>query len=1259
MCARPQRDGLRRKSSKGARRSGSAPKAPRTGAPTERATNDTVAVVGTETSAGPLDGVQALRAESTASAPPDTAAELGDAEPGETELGEGADAAFAGAARSQEARGYEKILALLSAHAGVDFSRYKSTTILRRIRRRLVLHDLDTFESYAALLRGSSSELGALYTDVLISVTHFFRDPEAFALLQAEVLPLLLQRVEDPLRCWVLGCSTGQEAYSIAMAFIEAAEKAPRQRRMQIFATDLNDTLLDKARSGLYPKSIAEELTPARLERFFEEEEGGYRVCKLLREMVVFARQNLVADPPFSRMSLISCRNVLIYLQPSLQKKAIATFHYALKPGGFLMLGASESIGSFKDLFEPLDKKTKLFSRKPAPSAGFHVPFTPGQSLALGARSAAPMQPLDIPEHLQGERNAQREADRITVNRFGPPAVLVDTDFAVRQFRGSTNAFLKPPVGKATFDVLKMAREGLMLSLRAALNQAKQEDRPVRIEDVRVEHRPDAPIVNLEVVPLKTQWERFFLILFEEVAGAESNAVAKSPVPRTPLAPWSAEDERTRIAELEAEASEARDHYQSLQEEHEAANEELQAASEEVQSTNEELQSLNEELETSKEELQSTNEVLTTLNEQMHYRNTELNRLNNDLENLQTSTKLAIVLLGRDLKLRRFSLQAEKQFDLLSADVGQPISHVRHSLVLELPTETPLDLARISAEVISDVREQEREVHDKKSDRWYLLRVRPYLMTDSRVEGAVLVLVDITERKRAGEAPSRLAAIVSSSDDAIISMDLQGTIQTWNQGAQRLFGYTAEEALGTEITRLLPEHQGDEGAGLLARIGRGESIKHFETRRRRKGGTQVDISLTLSPVLNAAGHVVGAAKIARDISERKRMDRALRRYSTDLADADGRKNEFLAMLGHELRNPLAALTNGLEVLGGVGADRERAETLRTMMVRQTGRMNTLLDQLLDVAGVISGKVELSKKRVDLLDVVRAAVETARSLIERQRHTLTLSLPSEGMSFVVGDAVRLTQVVENLLINAAKYTDPGGQIGVTLETTEETCIVSVRDTGIGITDDFLPHVFEVFAQAPRTLDRAKGGLGLGLPLVYRLTAMHGGKVTASSAGLNRGSEFVVTLPRVMERRSLARLDRDRASEQVPASRAMRILVVDDQVDSADMLAELLTGLGHQTLAVNDGPAALAAIGPFQPAVVLLDLGLPELDGYEVAQRLRAEHTDMQLLLIAVTGYQSDVNRLRQAGFDHHLIKPVSLQKVAAILSALDTGATVLA
>jgi len=717
---------------------------------------------------------------------------------GETKKGEGS------ADKGTGQNGFQKILFLLRNHSGVDFSLYKSKTVHRRIARRMLLNKIDRPQAYATFLRGNPKELEALYSDMLINVTSFFRNPEAFEVLKEKVFPKLILKPRDkPHRVWVLGCSTGQEAYSIAMSFVEFSEQAGHARKLQLFATDVNEALLDKGRAGLYAKSLVHDLSPERLRRFFVEDNGGYRVAKFLREMVLFARQNLLSDPPFSQMDLVTCRNLLIYLEQDLQRKMLPTLHYALKPGGFLFLGESESLGSLADLFEPVDKKHKIFAKKPGLTAPLHfVPRHPAEKKEILTRKP-PGAPEGFPTHV----DTQREADRVTLNRFAPPGVLIDAQLQVLQFRGETSLFLKPPSGNASFQVLKMAREGLMLPLRAAIKKAKEENKAVRRVGVRVARNGGTRTVNFEVVPLAHLKERCCLIFFEDTkrgglqtaSASEAGQPEKIPGPherrRVKRPEGRAPDEPRRIVELESALAENREYTQSLQEQHEAANEELQASNEEVTSANEELQSINEELETSKEELESANEELTTVNDEMVNRNVELNRTSADLNNLHTSINMAILLLTRDLAIRRFTPLAEKLFNLRTGDVGRPLSNVRHNL--DLP-----DLEQLLQEVIDTSSERELGVQDNEG-RWYSLRARPYLTLDNKIDGVVLVLSDIDTLKRSEQeiaaARDYAEAILRTTRYPLVVLTAELRVSTANAAFYKTFTVRPGETNGRLI----------------------------------------------------------------------------------------------------------------------------------------------------------------------------------------------------------------------------------------------------------------------------------------------------------------------------------------------------------------------------------------------------------------------------------------------------------------------------
>lgn len=798
-------------------------------------------------------------------------------------------------ADKEEEEGLHKILALLRRHANVDFSNYKVNTIQRRVMRRVVLNRLVSQKDYARLLDGNGKELDALYADLLINVTSFFRNPEAFAALRREVFPKLLRtRRTEPVRVWVAGCASGQEAYSLAMALTEYAERASNIPKLQIFATDLSEALLEKARAGLYPKSLLQELSAERVRRFFVEEEGGFRVVKPLRDEVVFARQDLLRDPPFSRLDLISCRNLMIYLEPSLQQKIIPVFHYALKPEGFLFLGASESIGTFTELFEAADRKHKIYARKHGPSPALHLGTVVKHSGALKT-GVVPAPAPDSSEAQSSALSAQREADRVALNRYAPPGVVLNADWQVLQFRGDTSPYLKPPDGKASFDVLKMAREDLKAPLRTTLKRAERDREALRREDLHLENDGHFRIVSLVVVPLINLKEPCFLVFFEEPQ--------ERPRPQRPeLAPGyrvagqevaggqaaaegRALPEGERMARLKRELAETRDYLQSLQEQHEAANEELQASNEEVTSANEELQSINEELETSKEELESSNEELLTVNEEMANRNVELGRVNSDLINFQSAANMAIVLLARDQTVRRFTAKSQGPFNLTASDVGRSLHSIRLNLDIA-------DLEELVAGVMDSLQELEREVRDKDG-RWYSLRVRPYRSVENTIDGAVLVLVDIDALKRNAkellEAREYTAAIVRTTRDMLVVLDANLHVHSANEVFYETFHTTPREVEGRLIYDL--------GNGqwniprlrelLEAVLPRSNIFTGFEVVHDFDGIGRRVMMLNARALLGGSGQVQRILLGIHDITEQKRTEDAARRAEAQLGQAVG------------------------------------------------------------------------------------------------------------------------------------------------------------------------------------------------------------------------------------------------------------------------------------------------------------------------------------------------------------------------------------
>jgi PAS domain S-box-containing protein len=516
----------------------------------------------------------------------------------------------------------------------------------------------------------------------------------------------------------------------------------------------------------------------------------------------------------------------------------------------------------------------------------------------------------------------------------------------------------------------------------------------------------------------------------------------------------------------------------------------------------------------------------------------------------------------------------------------------------------------------------------------------PVVDDQGHATGIILVFRDVTEKTQAALMTERLAAIIESSDDIIASKTLDGVLTSWNRGAERILGYTAEEVIGRHVSMLMPPELVEDMPRILDRIRRGEKVDHYQTRRRRKDGRIIDVSLTVSPIRDASGRIIGASKIGRDITQEKVIE-------VERLEADRRKDEFLAMLAHELRNPLSAINSAAQLLGKLEAEKE-LEWANEVIVRQVKHLARLIDDLLDVSRISRGKIQLRKEPIDLAPVVHSAVDAVRPLLEERKHELSVTLIDREL-LLEADPLRVEQILINLLTNAAKYTDSGGRIWLTARREGAEIVVTVRDTGIGITPELMPRVFDLFTQGDRTIARSEGGLGIGLTLVRKLAEMHGGTVTAESEGSGKGSAFTVRFPALEKPRPSAP---SRGGTLLRAGRLnSRVLVVDDNVDNARGLSRLLTLLGHDVRAAHDGEAAIEAARAHRPEIVVLDIGLPGMDGYEVARRLRTEACCQDALIIAASGYgqPDDLRRSREAGFDHHLVKPIDYDALMVLFA----------
>jgi two-component system CheB/CheR fusion protein len=682
---------------------------------------------------------------------------------------------------------FRNLFGLLHRASGIDFKHYKTPTVKRRLLRRMALNRSTDVDAYLRYLREHSGEATALSQDLLIHVTRFFRDPDSFKALEAHAFPdIMFERSEEPIRIWVPGCATGEEAYSVAIVLMEILGDRVSECKIQIFATDVSEAAIERARSGTYPAHISADVSPERLKRFFTKADGGYRVSKILRDMCVFARHDLARDAPFARLDLVVCRNVLIYLDAQLQKHVISVFHYALQPRGFLMLGSAETTG-LQPAFTLVDKKWRLY--KKASVEGI-VTFALPSDRRPVIRSRGPA--THAPARPEG-RSVQEEVNRVVLDKYGPPGVVVDANLEIVHFRGRTGLYLEAATGEPSVNVLKMARSGLLHPLRSALNVARRKRRTVRKEHVLVQRNGDSQAINLAVLPLGTPRGEYFLVLFETPAAAPAGTKAGRTAVAGRKSPGGMLGD-TRVAELRRELAANREYLQSIIQDLEAANEELQSANEEILSSNEELQSTNEELDTAKEELQSTNEELNTVNEELHSRNQELAHVNKDLESLLESVNLPIVIVSENLSIRQFTRAAERLFNLISGDVGRPIGQINPNFSCD-------NLGTLVRATIESMRPYEREVQSPEG-RWYSLRIRPYRKFDNRIDGAVVTAIDIDDARRylqMERSRDYFKRIVETVNQPLLVLDDDLRVRTANNNFYDVFQISRQDTEGASI----------------------------------------------------------------------------------------------------------------------------------------------------------------------------------------------------------------------------------------------------------------------------------------------------------------------------------------------------------------------------------------------------------------------------------------------------------------------------
>jgi two-component system CheB/CheR fusion protein len=1124
------------------------------------------------------------------------------------------------------------IFSLLHREHGLDFTCYKPSTVHRRIERRIVLGHSEDLARYLERLQSDPAELNALYHDLLIGVTRFFRDSAAFELLEQRVIPELLERLDagQELRAWAPGCATGEEAYSLAILIHEWMTANHRAVDVKIFATDVHRASLDAANAGVFSAESLAGMSPERRQRYFTPQGDGYRVSQELRKLIVFAQHNVTKDAPFTRLDLVSCRNLLIYLQSSIQQKILSLFHFGLKPGGVLLLGPSESPGEIADEFETIDARWRLYRKNR------DVRWPSDLRLPLSMRPAVRL--VESTRTTPSTRNDQRllKAYDTVLDLFMPPSVLItDRREIVHCFGGAGN-YLRLPDGRLSNDLLEMVGRDLKVALSGALQRAERRESVVTYTDSASPHGPEPVKVTVRPIPRREGEMAMMLVSFEPQPQLSSEVA-------TPEAVSLDDVSRERVRTLETELRYTRENLQTTVEEMETSNEELQATNEELVASNEELQSTN-------EELHSVNEELYTVNAEYQRKIAELTELTADMENLLRSTDVGVIFLDRDLRIRKFTPAIGRAFQILPQDVGRRIDGFAYTI----------DYPALVADV-ERVRDSEtpleREVRDLQGN-CFLLRIIPY-RSKSRVEGVVLTLIDVNVLRQAQANLRLMSMVFMDGADPVVIENTSGSIIDLNAEFERAYGWSRDELIGRPSESLLPDDEKTSAGELRARCLDSEHVRNVELERLDKSGHRHPVLVTLSLLTDENGQPSAIASIGKDITALKRSEAERASYAQQLeqtnkdlhqqiaqreaAEAEAheaviRRDDFLAMLSHELRTPLMAVINATRIMAHPEVGDERKDEAREALARQARHMARLLDDLLDVARVTKGKIELRRETVDLSRVSAEALTAVQSQFEAKGLQVDIELPDDPL-LVQGDPARLQQVESNLLTNAAKFTPRGGQVTLSAQIEGNEAVVRVRDNGAGIEPNMLKRIFDPFVQSHGTRDQADGGLGIGLTLVKRIIELHGGSIEAHSAGPGQGSEFTIRLQAVPPAETPAKPD-----QQSPQSvnRRQRILLVEDNKDSRDILKALLQLEGYEVTTAADGPSGLESLLTNPPDVALVDIGLPGgFDGLELARRARAAKLDGRTRLVALTGYgqQRDRQRVAQAGFDEHLVKPL--------------------
>ncbi len=1166
------------------------------------------------------------------------------------------------------------ILQILLKKMNIDFSHYKMNTIKRRILRRMLIHKIKTIKQYSQLLGQTNEEVELLYQDLLINVTGFFRDPDAFTYLKKSVLPRLLKSKSqsETLRLWVAACATGEEVYSIAMLLLELQDNNVSRIPFQIFATDLSPAAINDARIGEYTVQQLKNLSPKRIQQFFIKTKEKYRISKALRDVCVFAQHNILSDPPFSRMDFISCRNLLIYLDNSAQSKVISTFHYALNEGGCLMLGKSETIGAFEDFFTPMNKKVKIFSRKKN-SGGFKISdISPLMTLknspfSNSVTTVSPNKVMVFPES-----NLGTIFDAALLARYMPASVIINQNLEILQFRGSTEMFLEHPSGKATLNILKMARPEISFELRNAIHQAVKTKQAVSKNGIEIspdQIRSTTRTVNLEVVPLHTETEEPLLMVVFTLHQIEKAEQSNTSVNNEPLA------KDRRIKKLESELSAARSAMSSIIHDQEAAYEELQSANEEIVSSNEELQSLNEELETSKEEIESTNEELTTSNYELLARNQQVEELYNYYEAILSTVQEPMLILDKEIRIKSANKSFYKIFHVTEDEcIGFSLFNLGNN---------QWNIPRLR-ELLEDIVPKNIRFHNFEVEHTFpvigskimLLNAHRIIQQSKNEELIVLTIIDITEarnlavelqvkekkalekqlatEKRAlkffEDSNKRYDMMLMNSPFAFAILKGENrVISLANDSIKEIWG-KSKRIEGKPLLEILPEIKDGPLPALLDHVFKtGIPYQGYEllvplVRNGKLGNAY--FNMVCQPYQEADETISGVTVIAYEVTTHVIIKEELiearnnAEKKTQIAEeAMNSKQQFLSNMSHEIRTPMNSIIGFTKVLLRTDLTEKQKEYL--IAIKLSGdTLIELINDILDLAKVDSGKMIFEHTPFNLLSSVSAILHLFEEKTQEKNTELIKEFDHRIPKILLGDSLRLRQIIMNLLSNAVKFTS-GGKITVRVRLLKEdkekvTVEFDVEDSGIGISENKLEKIFENFQQASASISKKYGGTGLGLAIAKQLVESQGGTISVQSE-LDKGSTFSFVLSFPKAKTILKEEEKENLNIEY---RNIKTLVVEDIPLNQLLMKTLLEDFKFECDIASNGKLAIKKLQTNSYDIILMDLHMPEMNGFETTDYIRnTMHSDIPIIALTADVTTVDLNKCEAVGMNDYISKPV--------------------